>query len=49
MLWREIVMEVAHDYSDVELSHLYIDNAVMQVIREPKQFDTLVTENWFVA
>ena len=46
-LWREIVMEVAHDYSDVELSHLYIDNAVMQVIREPKQFDTLVTENMF--
>ena len=46
-LWREIVMEVAHDYSDVELSHLYIDNAVMQVIREPKQFDTVVTENMF--
>ena len=46
-LWREIVMEVAHDYPDVVLSHLYIDNAVMQVIREPRQFDTVVTENMF--
>ncbi len=46
-LWREIAMEQANDYPDVDLSHLYIDNAVMQIIREPSQFDTLVTENMF--
>lgn len=46
-LWREVTEEVAKDYSDVELSHLYVDNAVMQLIYKPKQFDTIVTENMF--
>ena len=46
-LWREVVEEIAKDYPEVELSHLYIDNAVMQIIYRPKQFDTIVTENMF--
>jgi len=46
-LWRDTVIEVAKDYSDVELSHLYVDNAAMQLIRAPKQFDTIVTGNLF--
>lgn len=46
-LWREIVIDVSKDYPDVELSHLYIDNAAMQLIRAPKQFDVIVTSNIF--
>lgn len=46
-LWREIVLEVARDYPDVELSHMYVDNAAMQVILYPKQFDVIVTGNIF--
>jgi 3-isopropylmalate dehydrogenase len=46
-LWREVVMEVGREYSDVELSHLYIDAASMQLIRAPKQFDVIVTGNVF--
>lgn len=46
-LWREIVCEVHKEYSDVELSHMYVDNAAMQIIRNPKQFDTVVTGNIF--
>ena len=46
-LWREIVIEVSKDYPEVELSHMYVDNAAMQIIREPKQFDTIVTGNIF--
>ena len=46
-LWREIVLEVAKEYPEVELSHMYVDNAAMQLIREPKQFDTIVTGNIF--
>ncbi len=46
-LWRDRVMEMAKDYSDVELSHLYVDNAAMQLVRAPKQFDTIVTGNLF--
>ncbi len=46
-LWREVAIKVAKEYPDVELSHLYVDNAVMQLIREPKQFDVLVTGNLF--
>ena len=42
-LWREIVTDVATEYSDVELSHMYIDNACMQLVRAPKQFDVIVT------
>jgi len=46
-LWREIVEQVAADYPDVELSHMYVDNAAMQLVRAPKQFDVIVTENMF--
>ena len=48
MLWREVVTEMgASDYPDVELSHMYVDNAAMQLVRAPKQFDVLVTGNMF--
>ncbi len=47
MLWREVVERIAVDYPDVELSHLYIDNAAMQLVRAPKQFDVIVTGNIF--
>lgn len=46
-LWREVVNEVAKDYPDVELSHQYVDNAAMQLVRAPKQFDVIVTDNLF--
>ena len=46
-LWREVVCRVAADYPDVELSHLYVDNASMQLVRAPKQFDVMVTSNLF--
>jgi len=46
-LWREIANELAKDYPDVELTHLYVDNAAMQLVRNPKQFDVMVTENMF--
>ncbi|PIE44292.1 MAG: 3-isopropylmalate dehydrogenase [Gammaproteobacteria bacterium] len=47
VLWREIMDEMAKDYSDVELSHMYVDNAAMQLVRAPKQFDVMVTGNMF--
>jgi 3-isopropylmalate dehydrogenase len=46
-LWREVMERIASDYSDVELSHLYVDNAAMQLVRAPKQFDVMVTGNLF--
>lgn len=46
-LWREVVEDVAKDYPDVELSHMYVDNAAMQLVRAPKQFDVMVTDNMF--
>ncbi len=46
-LWRETVIRVAKDYPDVELQHLYVDNAAMQLVRAPKQFDVLLTSNIF--
>jgi len=46
-LWRDVVTEVAADYPDVELSHMYVDNAAMQLVRAPKQFDVIVTGNMF--
>jgi len=46
-LWREVVLEVARDYPDIELSHMYVDNAAMQLVRDPSQFDVIVTENLF--
>jgi len=45
--WREIVEDVAKDYPEVELSHMYVDNAAMQLIRDPKQFDVILTGNIF--
>ncbi len=45
--WRDIVEEVATDYPEVALSHMYVDNAAMQLIREPKQFDVILTGNIF--
>ena len=46
-LWRQVMIEVAKEYPDVELSHMYVDNAAMQLIRAPKQFDVMVTGNIF--
>ncbi len=46
-LWREVVIEVGKEYPDVALSHMYVDNAAMQLVRAPKQFDVLVTTNMF--
>lgn len=45
--WRKVVNEVAQDYPDVQLSHMYVDNAAMQLIRWPKQFDVILTGNMF--
>lgn len=47
ILWRETVIEIAREYPDVKLSHLYVDNAAMQLIKRPGEFDVLVTENLF--
>ncbi len=47
VLWREVVNEVASDYPDVELSHMYVDNAAMQLVRNPGQFDVMLTGNIF--
>jgi 3-isopropylmalate dehydrogenase len=46
-LWREVAIRTAAEYPDVELSHMYVDNAAMQLIRDPSQFDVIVTENLF--
>ncbi|MFK7852661.1 MAG: 3-isopropylmalate dehydrogenase [Granulosicoccus sp.] len=46
-LWREVVSDVGADYPDIELSHMYVDNAAMQLVRAPKQFDVIVTSNLF--
>jgi 3-isopropylmalate dehydrogenase len=46
-LWREVVLEVARDYPDVALDHMYVDNASMQLIRDPGHFDVIVTTNMF--
>ena len=46
-LWRETMIEVAKDYPDVELSHMYVDNAAMQLVKAPKQFDVMLTSNLF--
>ncbi len=47
VLWREVMEELAPEYPNVELSHMYVDNAAMQLVRAPKQFDVLVTGNMF--
>lgn len=46
-LWREIVIEVSKEYPEVELSHMYVDNAAMQLVVNPKQFDVILTSNLF--
>lgn len=46
-LWREVMDRISKDYPDVELSHMYVDNAAMQLVRAPKQFDVMVTTNMF--
>ena len=46
-LWRDVVTEVGREYPDVDLSHMYVDNAAMQLLRAPKQFDVIVTGNMF--
>jgi 3-isopropylmalate dehydrogenase len=46
-LWREVVIEVGKQYPDVELTHMYVDNAAMQLVKKPKQFDVIVTGNLF--
>ena len=46
-LWRETVIRIAKDYPDVELNHMYVDNAAMQLVRNPKQFDVILTSNIF--
>jgi 3-isopropylmalate dehydrogenase len=46
-LWRDVVIETAEEYPDVELSHMLVDNAAMQLIRSPRQFDVMVTGNMF--
>ena len=47
VLWRKVVSEVHADYQDVELSHMFVDNAAMQLVRTPSQFDVILTENMF--
>lgn len=46
-LWKEIISDMAKEYADVEVSHMYVDNAAMQLVRAPKQFDVIVTGNLF--
>lgn len=46
-LWRDVVIKMGEDYPEVELTHQYVDNAAMQLIRWPKQFDVMVTGNIF--
>ena len=47
VLWREVITKLAIEYPDVHLSHMLVDNAAMQLVREPKQFDVIVTGNLF--
>jgi 3-isopropylmalate dehydrogenase len=46
-LWREVITDLSKEYPDVELSHMLVDNAAMQLVRDPKQFDVMVTGNLF--
>lgn len=46
-VWREVMIEVGKEFPDVELTHLYVDNAAMQLVRDPSQFDVIVTGNLF--
>ena len=46
-MWRKVIIEVSKDYPEVELTHMYVDNASMQLVSDPKQFDVIVTDNLF--
>lgn len=46
-LWRDVATQIGRDYPDVELNHMYVDNCAMQLVKNPKQFDVIVTENMF--
>lgn len=46
-LWREVVLRIASEYPDIALEHMYVDNCAMQLVRNPRQFDVIVTENMF--
>ena len=46
-LWREVVNRVSAEYPGIELEHMYVDNAAMQLVRDPGRFDVLLTENMF--
>lgn len=46
-LWREVIIDLAESYPDVQLAHMYVDNAAMQLVRAPKQFDVMLTDNMF--
>ncbi len=46
-LWRSVVNEMAKDYPEVEVNHLYVDNTAMQLVKDPNQFDVIVTSNIF--
>lgn len=46
-LWRQVMIDVGKNYPDVDLTHMYVDNAAMQLVRRPKQFDVMVTDNMF--
>jgi 3-isopropylmalate dehydrogenase len=46
-LWKQVVIEVGRDYPEVELQHMYVDNCAMQLVRNPRQFDVIVTGNLF--
>jgi 3-isopropylmalate dehydrogenase len=46
-LWREVMTEIGREYPDVALTHMYVDNAAMQLLRNPRQFDVMVTGNMF--
>lgn len=47
VMWREVVLRVAKEYPDVELNHMYVDNAAMQLVRNPRQFDVVLCDNMF--
>lgn len=47
VMWREVINEVAKDYPDVQVNHMYVDNAAMQLVKNPKQFDVLLCDNMF--
>jgi 3-isopropylmalate dehydrogenase len=47
IMWREVVIEIAKEFPEVQLNHMYVDNAAMQLVRNPRQFDVLLADNMF--